>query len=149
VTITDLGGASATSSVNVTVNMTPFSSWQVHEFGSNAYNSSIAGPTANPSGDGIVNLLKYAFNVNPLTPNTGELPTIKMSGGNLLLTFLQNDAATDLMYTVQQSTDLVTWTPSNATLTTLSDIGGTSTIQASLPTHGVPMLMLRLSVTQQ
>jgi hypothetical protein len=147
-TVTDGSGRTATSSVNVTVNQT-FSTWQAQTFGSNANNSSIAGPTANPSGDGVVNLLKYAFNLNPLTPNTGELPSVVQSGGNLLLTYLKNDAATDLTYTVLQSTDMVTWTPASATLTTLSDTNGTSTIQAGVPVNGATNMWVRLSVTQQ
>ncbi len=134
---------------SVTVNMKPFGNWQVQAFGANSSNPAIAGPNANPAGDGIVNLLKYAFNSNPLVPFTGELPTVTKSGGNLVLTFLKNDAATDLTYTVLQSTDLATWTTANPTFTTLSDVNGTSTIQATVPISGVPKLLLRLSVTEQ
>jgi hypothetical protein len=149
VTTTDLGGASVTSSVNVTVNMKPFSAWEVQKFGANANNPAIAGPMANPAGDGIVNLLKYAFNADPLVPSTAALPIVTVSGGNLVLTYLKNDAATDLTFTLRQSTDLLTWTAANPTLTTLSDTNGTSTIQATVPTNGSFKLMLRLSVTQQ
>jgi hypothetical protein len=129
--------------------MKPFSSWELQKFGANASNPAIAGPMANPAGDGIVNLLKYAFNSDPLAPSTAALPTITTSGGNLVLTYLKNDAATDLNFTVLQSTDLATWTPANPTLTTLSDLNGTSTIQANVPINGATKLMLRLSVTQQ
>jgi len=149
VTIADLGGATVTSSVNVTVNMKPFLSWQLKKFGANASNPAIAGDSADPDGDGISNLMEYAGNTDPLTPYDGSLPVLGVEGSNLTLTYLQNDAATDLTYTVQETTDFVTWSPANPTLTTISDDGTTRVVKASVPKGAVTKLMLRLSVTRQ
>jgi hypothetical protein len=142
-------GGSGTAPLTLTAIMKPFSNWQAQVFGSHSSNSAIAGPFANPSGDGIPNLLKYAFNANPLLADTTTLPRVTVSGGNLLLTYWENDSATDLTYTVLQSTDLSTWTAANPSLTTLSQSNGMSKIQASVPINGAARRMLRLQVTEQ
>jgi len=147
VTITDAGGLSVASSVNVTVNMSPFNQWLVAKFGTSDTNPAIAGAMAIPAGDGIPNLLKYAFNLNPMTGCASGLPAASVEGGNMTLVYLQNDAAADLTYTVEQTTDLVNWATANAALATLSDINGTSTIKAMVPSNGATRMMLRLRVT--
>jgi hypothetical protein len=148
VTITDTAGLSTTSSVNVTVN-TPFQNWQAAEFGANANTLAISGATANPAGDGVCNLLKYAFAENPLMANAVDVPMVSASNGNLILSYRRNDTATDLTYTVQQSSDLVNWTAANPNTAILSDNGVYQIIQASVPENGAAALMLRLIVTLQ
>lgn len=149
VTITDSGGATVTSSVNVTVSLKPFVSWQIQKFGANAGNTAIAGDSADPDGDGICNLLEYAFNSDPLTPYTGTLPTVGSSGSSLTLTYLQNDSATDLTYTVESTADFVTWSPANPSLATVSDNGTTRVVKATVPQGAGTRLSLRLRVTRQ
>ena len=81
--------------------------------------ASISGPAANPMHDGISNLLKYAYNMDPhtayggtarvLTPNTGlsGLPSItRPADGPLRVEFLQRVGATDCGYSVEFSTSL-------------------------------------------
>jgi subtilase family serine protease len=90
-----------------------FASWAATNglFGENAL------PGANPSGDGINNLLKYAFGMDPniaygpdrhLTPGSGTsgLPLVTMSGGRLRIEFVRRINATDLTYTAQFGSDL-------------------------------------------
>ena len=98
-------------------------------------NSSISGDQANPSGDGICNLLDYAFNLNPnLHNNQSVLPQTSVSGGYLSLTYTSNSTASDLTYTVEVSSDLQTW-KSGIGYTSppliLSDNGITQQIQVS------------------
>ena len=98
-------------------------------------NSSISGDQANPSGDGICNLLDYAFNLNPnLHNNQSALPQISVSGGYLSLTYTRNSTASDLTYTVEVSSDLLAW-KSGIGYTSppliLSDNGVTQQIQVS------------------
>ena len=78
----------------------------------------------NPSGDGVANLLKFAFNLNPNTADTrtlvagtgtAGLPVIgtTTSGGTTYLTveYLRRKDAPELGYGVQVSSDLATWAP--------------------------------------
>lgn len=70
---------------------------------------------ADPNGDGINNLLAYAFALSPLVPNppgSGSQVTVTSDGINdtFTITFLRDPRAADLTYQLQTSTDLVTWT---------------------------------------
>ena len=64
---------------------------------------------ADPSGDGVTNLMAYALNLNPLHSNAANLPVGQIANGYLTLTFTQRTLATDVTYTVQVSTDLANW----------------------------------------
>jgi hypothetical protein len=50
--------------VNLLVVASPFVAWQLAKFG---FTNGIAVPTANPTGDGLANLMKYALGLDPLT----------------------------------------------------------------------------------
>jgi hypothetical protein len=93
---------------------TPYQIWQHQNFSSTQLtNAAVSGDTVSPAGDGIPNLMKYAFNLNPFVPSTGGLPqgSLPTIGGTnyLALTFKQVLFATDISYTVQVSGDLITW----------------------------------------
>jgi hypothetical protein len=64
--------------------------------------------------DGLSNLAEYALSLNPTVANVSGLPVVsiqKYGNSNYLsMTFSRSVAATDLTYTVQASSDLVTWT---------------------------------------
>ena len=80
--------------------------------------------TANPSGDGLNNLLDYAYGFSPLVANSGYSSTITnpsaagiqtglttSNGTNTFTTtFLCDPRAVDLTYQLQSSNDLVNWT---------------------------------------
>jgi hypothetical protein len=104
---------SATPSANVT-----FSAWELEEFGSVfAAESAQAADTADPAGDGITNLMKYALGLNPFVQGVANLPAVAVEniGGTsyLTLTFVcPNPQPTDITYNVETTTDLSgSWTP--------------------------------------
>ncbi len=72
-------------------------------------------PEADPNGDGINNLLAYALAVPPLeTVVADRLPSIRRVDDEdgfawLALSYRENQAATDLTFTVQRSPDLSLW----------------------------------------
>ena len=80
--------------------------------------ASISGATAIPQGDGVPNLLKYVFNIDPARPVTAAdraaLPTVGTANSNgtryLTLTYRRYALLTGVSVNVQTSTDLVTWT---------------------------------------
>ena len=62
------------------------------------------------SGDGLPNLLKYAFDLDPMNFNRGVLPDPMIDGsGFLTVKFIRVPRATDLTYTIEVSSDLENW----------------------------------------
>lgn len=95
----------------------PFHNWAA---GSGLSGADLA-PTANPAGDDVENLLKYAFNMNPttvdvseLTPGTGTsgLPTYDTTGSGASSFFRYEfirRIGGGLVYTPKKSPNLLTW----------------------------------------
>jgi hypothetical protein len=108
-----------TANTNITLNVSS-AAWAATYFTSGQLaDPTISGETANPAHDGVSNLLKYAFNLNPLLPARNGLPVTATttSGGSqyLTITYTTQPQANDLTYSVQVSTNLVTWTALTAT----------------------------------
>jgi hypothetical protein len=117
---------------------------------------------ADPDDDNLVNLLEYAFVLDPnmpytATPGTEEpdgLPVIdRQSPDTLSLIYRQNPAATDLTYTVEFSQTLVSsvgqaWQPATVTETVLSESANLRIIRATVDTIGMKTAFLRLRVDQ-
>ena len=62
-------------------------------------------------GDGLVDLLEYAFARAPTVADNATPPTtFSISAGRLQITFPRDERAVDLIYEVQASDDLSTWT---------------------------------------
>jgi hypothetical protein len=100
-------------------------------------NPAISGDLATPANDGIPNLIKYAFNLNPLVDGNALLPAPQIVNGQLTFTFPIPPA--DITYSVQASTDLVNWSTSGVT----TQISGTQ-VTASYSLSGVTPAFLRL-----
>jgi hypothetical protein len=91
----------------------PVDAWRHLKFGSSATNTAIASNTANPAGDGIPNILKYALALNPLAVSTSALPERMEQSVNgskyLALRFTHDVTATDISCVVQVSENLSAW----------------------------------------
>lgn len=115
--------------------------WKSNHFGTNASDPSIAGDSADPDGDGIPNLLEYAFGTDPNIAETGK-PVIGTAVSNQFqLQFYRNISATDLTYTAQatfgfggQWSNLVTFLPGTGWQTNAPG----STVTESEPTGSPP-----------
>jgi hypothetical protein len=99
---------------------TQLQTWRQTRFGQTD-NTGTAADTADPDGDGVANLLEYALGGDPLQGSNAILPVVSSVNGRLQLTFLR--ARADVTYTVQGSSDLVTW----ADLATNPDAVSTTT----------------------
>jgi hypothetical protein len=82
-----------------------FLSWQQRHFGLAPDASSV--PLADPDGDGVVNLLEYAFASDPRRADAEGRPAIVSTQGSWGYTFFR--ARSDLHYVVQSSSDLAAW----------------------------------------
>lgn len=68
------------------------------------------GAMADPDGDGIPNLLEYASALLPVLPDSYQaVQSLTIEAGLTVLRFRRDERATDLMYEVESSSDLQTW----------------------------------------
>jgi hypothetical protein len=114
--------------------------------GEHALPMDASGPAAHqadPDADGLANLLEYALALDPLSAGGAGIPACALnpSTGSLQLTFLRHRA--DMIYTVEASSDLLTWT---VIATDPGTISPTVPVVVSDPTPG-PRRFLRLRVT--
>jgi hypothetical protein len=130
----------------------PYDNWNASEFpAGDQGDSAITGPNATPSGDGVPNLLKYALGLNPMTTATSGLPVeaaAAVNGTNCVtFTYTKIDAATDITYHAEWSSDLATWSNTGLTETVLSDNGTSQQVRDSVPKAGNQNIFFRLNVT--
>jgi len=138
---------------------TPYMAWRSQMFSaSDLANPAISTDTAEPAGDGIPNLTKFALGLDPFTNGVSGLPvqsiTTTGSSNYLSLTYTQAAAATDITYTVQVSTDMQTWYSGSAYTTlvsTTNNPGGLTKsvkVQAMTPIDAkTPKQFIRLLIT--
>jgi len=135
---------------------TDFPTWQNAKFTTTQLSeATVSGPTATPDNDGVPNLLKYVFDINPLgsmnAADCAALPVVGTSGGGqyLTLTYRQYAQMVGVTIYVQTSSDLQTWTTvSNPTITqTGTDSNGDAIMQAEVPVSGTAQF-IRLNITQ-
>jgi hypothetical protein len=150
--ITASNGVNSNATQNFTLTVLPapfstFGSWtQLYPSitGSNAL------PTGNPSHDGLVNLLKYAFDGNPMVQGSGTHPVVGLQTVSnvqyMTITYDRDTSKLDLSYGPQVSTDLSTW----ASVTDDVVISASATIEhhvASVPVDANKKF-LRVQVTK-
>ncbi len=102
----------------------------------------LADPHGDTDGDGISNLLEYAFGLDPTRNSAGLLPKPERVGGNLVLTVTQPAEVTGITYGAEWSNTLLPgfWT----------EIPNTGTVPQhifSVPMAGKPKLFLRWKIT--
>ena len=110
----------AASAASITIHDdTPYNSTWAWQFP--GFQGTVAAPTADPDGNGIINLLEFAFNGDPFHSDLSILPTIARmdfadpnDGGSIkpypTITFNRRTDAPALTYSVEISIDLVDWT---------------------------------------
>lgn len=101
-----------------------FTEWQATKFTTGELaDPAISGANADPDGDGRQNLIEYAYGLDPLVADQDESAAATGPNG-LTLTYPEVIGATDLLYHLEESPDLMHWiTPNNTTRTVLADDG--------------------------
>ncbi len=115
--------------------------WRLQRFGTIA-NSGTAADGADPFGRGLPNLLAYALDLNPQLSDVGAAANVQLVQQRLEITFLR--ARPDVVYTVEASSDLVTWT---AIATDPGSVGEVVTVRDVVPAGGSASRFLRLRVS--
>ncbi len=125
----------------------PMQNWLFANFGSNAGNPAIAGPLADPDGDGLPNLMERALGQSPLAPSTS--PQLRLVDGYVTLEYFEATGTGDLTFTVKASANLIEWTTDNLVeIERVAESGGTRVkVRDSAPPNGSSQRFLRLDVT--
>ncbi len=127
--ITALQGKATTTQLFLTVPKPCYGNW-TRGFAAGTSAAQMAA-TADPMGDGIANLAKYAWGMNP--NSHGKTPTsMTGSGSGAKFTFLSPRTLSDVQVSAECSTDLKTWSPAAAVV--VSSDSSFDTCQCSVPT---------------
>jgi hypothetical protein len=121
---------------------TPLQAWRLKYFGTTA-NTGAAADTANPTHDGVPNLLKFALSLNPLQTTVSPLLS-DTETGFLRMTVPLNPNATDITCSVQTSSDLVNWSTTGVTV--LQDNETELRAQSNTALSGTVSQFMRLQV---
>ncbi len=152
-TVTDpnyTGQAAGTLTISPSVR-----SWIEDRVASGEIPAGMAGNGDDPDGDGISNLLEYAFNADPangaLTDAAGPLlPHLEADGSGRKFVYRVNLDAGDLDYGIECGAALSpgSWDELVAPQNTLSDDGHTRVVEVALPQTADDCQFYRLRVTQ-
>jgi hypothetical protein len=130
---------------------TTFAQWEQSFFTQQQLNDpAISCDSCDPDGDGLSNLLEYTFDLDPTVPSTGGRPYSTLDSTYLSLVYEKALPATDLTYTIEESTNLVQWSPVTPVNQVLVSDGYSQVIKAQVPrshsgTGGKLYLHLRVS----
>ena len=144
-TVSNSTGTGPASSQVSAIPLTSIQAWREQWFGTTDIGGSAA-DTANPSGDGIPNLMKYALGLDPLSTNADARPQAILTNGYLQMTFSRtNDPL--LTYSVEGTADFTAWTNIWSS-TGASNVPGPVTVRDSnAPASSTTRRFLRLRVT--
>ncbi len=138
---------------------TPYNTWQLQHFTPAELGTpAVSGDLADPDGDGIVNLLEYALDLDPKQAKTLGMPTVGQttvsSQQYLTLTYTRMLAATGITYLPQVSGDLTTWnagtgyTVAVSSTTSADGLTQTVVVRDAVATTGATKRFLRLAVSR-
>ncbi len=138
----------------ISLAITPLATWRQAHFGT-AQNSGNAANTANPDGDGLVNILEYAFNTDPNVPNANPISFAPVND-HLIITFNRtHPAPTDISYVPEVCTDVASgvWNsgPGYTSEIATDNGNGTETVTVTdlAPISSTPTHFLRIRIVPQ
>lgn len=135
-----------------------FSNWATKYFSSSElYDLALWGRDQDPDSDGQTNLKEFAFGLNPKLADTVALKNPEAtvisdsSGFHYLAISYRKNIAAQVIFTIQQSLDLVSW-PTMSGVETVENIIGEPnvkkvTVRASTPIEWLPKQFLRVAIT--
>lgn len=108
-------------------------------------------PNQSAAGDGIANIVKYAFGLDPLTPAKGGLPTLSQSGGAFTYSLTKPQSVTGVRYTARTINAITDTNSVSVPLSKVGETAGMETWQASIPGGAsvtfVPSTVVQVGVT--
>jgi hypothetical protein len=130
-----------------------FSEWQSTYFNAQELGEpTVSGASATPENDGVPNLLKYLYAINPTFPmsaaDRAALPSVEATddGSFLTLTYRENPTVTGITINAQASSDLQSWSDISSQQVSTDPLTGDLIMQAQVARAGTKQF-LRLEVT--
>jgi hypothetical protein len=126
------------SSASIRIGDVPLNAWRQKWFGSNAGNGAVAGDNANPSRDGVCNLMKYALGLNPNEAVTAPLYVYgRDTNGCFAFSYTRPDPPpVDIVYQVVACENLMEWSTNSRSVLASSIVlnsNGTATVTSVGP----------------
>ena len=129
--------------------LSSFSWWQRHSFTADERaDPSISGPKAIHGPAGLSNLACYALGLETEQDPAGHLPAISSTATELVYTYTRPSDRTDIVYTVEVSTDLKTWGTSGVAHERIATSDGMETWRARYTRAGAARVFFHLKITQ-
>jgi autotransporter-associated beta strand protein len=138
-----LGGASTEASA---MPGQTFGQWIAAAF-PGVTSTNIIGMTAQPEGDGVPNLMKYFMGINPAASGPAPLTCALDGQGDIVLYFRMSNALSGVSYSINRSTDLISWTSTGRQGTVVSNMGTYSNMKVIVPMAANAQMYLELSVS--
>lgn len=140
----------------VKLNALPYETFLARNFtAAERLDPNVSGLNVDPDGDGVANLLEFAFNSNPRSATSAILPTVAVvnNGGSFAneITFPRRLFTPGITYLVETSGDLQTWTNGASQLSLGASDGVTQfvTFRDSVPLSlTAPRRFIRVRVTK-
>jgi len=134
----DMGPFFLTGTVPAAVGQTPLEQWRQSYFGIST-NTGNAADAFDFDQDGVPNLIEFAFGLDPKNAASLQLPQAQITGGSLVITFIQPSGVSGIIYGAESSTNLLTWQP-------VGDTGAGTAHRFSVPTGSNKQMFMRLAV---
>jgi len=123
----------------------PFAAWRGFHFGPDAANELISGADADPDGDTLLNLIEYAFDLDPLAPSRDGLPRpVRILVDDLEyfgVEFRRRPTPSELTYATAASAELSEWQPGCE----YSDLGAVTSTEVASDASDTEWTRVRLS----
>lgn len=145
VTATNALGSEQSAAAVLTVTDT-FARWRTRHFTSHELDDpNVSGPNAAPS-EGLANLVRYALGLARSESATTRLPKVSLSAEDWTFEYTRPSGISDISYSVEASTDLVTWTSVGVTHEVVSTQQGWETWRGRHPLSSAPKMFFRLRI---
>ena len=141
--VTAQNGTTVVTYSVVVTRLAGLQSWRLKYFGTTA-NSGDTADTGDFDHNGIPNLMKYAFGLDPTSPASRSLPQPAFDGNALTITFTEPVGILGVTYGAEWCADV-----SSGTWSSVPDTGAGTTHIFSVPMSGKATGFLRLKVTGQ
>lgn len=128
--------------------LSPFAKW-LETTGTGDGDQQILEATQDADADGLMNLLEFATGTNGIITNTNpQIVSYSSVSGNdyLRLSIPKNPAATDVIYTIEASSDLTTW--SSAGLITEINTANQLQVRDYIPVNATAKRFMRVKVVR-
>jgi hypothetical protein len=135
--------------VSVFALQSDFALWQSANFPGQLDQPAISGPLATPAGDGMPNLLKYAFGLRPMAASPGAPVSLLATGPTKALRYQRPANRPDLDYIVESSPDLGNWGDEGILQSRVAQTSGMETWEAVVPGPHPQRLFMRVRVTRR